>query len=374
MTARTHRRATLQAPGDTIELELTGFDLATSSLRLRQVFSAGSDHSVGEFHRRTGGNPRVQEYWLDSGSQPVGSYGAFLHSFRRRATTATEIIEDIIKAAVVEVPNPAQAGQHLATLVCLQRPIPLPVFAQACGLTLPQATNFCDGLKPGLLFENGLIGFRDEDFETQLRTRPDTAARLPVTHELLGDHFLPLATTEVYAAQAVAEHFSAAGRYPELIHLALTGPSVAFIPDSALRLHIERRRLRLALQAAATRCDEATGAKLAVLAAESLRANEAVKNLVRADIELAAQFGEADSVADYFAVGADDPWLGGVHYQLAAYYASQPDHRALAERHLSYAHAWVRRFMRLPKHERNHWHIGDFDIACEAEAIYWLAV
>ena len=372
MTARTHRRATLLAPASTLEIELTGFDFAASSLRLRQVFPTASVHSAAEFHRRTGGNPRVQEYWLDSGSHPVGSYAAFLHSFRRRATTATAIIEDIIRAVVVEVPNPKQAGQHLATLVCLQRPIPLPVFAQACGLTLLQATNFCDGLKPGLLFEDGLIGFRDEDFETQLRTRPGTATRLPVTHELLGDHFLPLAATEVYAAQAVAEHFSAADRYPELIDLVLSGPSVAFIPDSALRLRIERRRLRLALQAAATRCDEATGAKLAVLAAESLRANEAVKNLVRADIELAAQFGEADSVADYFAVGSDDPWLGGVHYQLAAHYASKPEHRILAEQHLAYAHAWVRRFMRLPEHERSHWHIGDFDIACETEAIYWL--
>lgn len=373
MTARTHRRDTLLAPANTLLLELKGFDLAASSLRLRQVFPDASNRSAEDFQWRTSGNPRVQEYWLNSGNQAVGSYAAFLHSFRRKATTATEIIEDIIKAAVVEVPNPEQAGQHLATLVCLQRPIPLPVFAQACGLSLLQATNFCDGLKPGLLFEDGLVGFRDEDFEAQLSIRPDTAARLPATHERLGNHFLPLASTEIYAAQAVAEHLSAAHRHAELIDLALAGPSVAFIPDSVLRLRISRRRLQLAMQAAEKGRNELAGAKLAVLSAESLRANEAVKNLVRADIELAARFGEADSVADYFSIDRDDPWLGGVHYQLAAHYASQPQHRALAEQHLQDAHAWVRRYMRLPEHERNHWHIGNFDVVCEAEAIYWLA-
>lgn len=372
MTARTHRRASLQAPGDTVELVLWGFDLAASAIRLQYLFSAASPRSTRRFHERTGGNPRVQEYWLDSGSLPEGSFAAFLHSFRRRGTTAEEIIEDIVRAATVEVPDPELANAQLATLVCLQRPIPLLVFAHACEITVPRATDFCHALKPGILFEDDLIGFRDEDFETQLRVRPATEARLDATHNRLGQHFLPLAATDAYAAQAVAEHMAAASRQHDLIALALDGPSVAFIADSALRLRIERRRLQLALQAAAVLRDEASGARLVILAAESLRANEAVKNLILSDIELAARFGEADSIEAYFPAGTNDPWLGHVHYQLAALYAGQPGSHRLAEQQLTQAHAWVRRYMRAAEHERHHWHIEVRDLANEAEANYWL--
>ncbi|AHM61617.1 hypothetical protein D770_16815 [Flammeovirgaceae bacterium 311] len=372
MTSRTHRKDSLMAPSDTVDIELTGFDIVASALRLRQVFPEASDKSVAAFHQRTGGNPRVQEYWLDSGPNLPGSYAAFLHSFRRKSTTASAIIEDIVRSAVVEVPDPEQAQEQLATLVCLQRLIPISVFALASNITIDQATAFCHALKPGLVLENELIGFRDEDFETQLRVRPETAGRLHATHERLGDFFLPLAAQDEYAAQAVAEHFSAADRHRDLIQLALNGPSVAFIPDSALRLRVERRRLRLALQAAATLRNDMAGAKIAILAAETLRANATVKSLVKADIELAAHFGNTDNVADYFHASADDAWLGSVHYRLAAYYASTSTQHAAAKRHLAHGLAWVRRYMRRPKHERQHWEISDLDITCEIEAYYWL--
>lgn len=372
MSSRTHRKSSLGALANTPEIELTGFDLHASELRLRQVFPAASSKSVAAFHQRTGGNPRVQEYWLDSGSYVPGSYAAYLHSFRRKATTATEIIEDIVKSAVIEVPNPEQAQDQLATLVCLQRPIPVSVFAQSSNLSIDQATNFCHALKPGLLLDEGLIGFRDEDFETQLRVRSDTQARLHPTHERLGSYFMSLAETDNYAAQAIAEHLFAADRQNELITLALNGPPVEFIADSALRLRIQRRRLKLALQAAAVLRQDVAGAKVAILAAESLRANSAVKNLVKADVELAAYFGDTGTVADYFQADYDDKWLGSVHYRLAAHYARTPTQHPTAERHLAHAHAWVRRYMRLPEHERRDWEIGEADIAYEIEAFYWL--
>jgi len=60
MTARTHRKASLQAPGSTREFELTGFNEAASAIRLRYVFPDATDHSATVFHHRTGGNPRCR--------------------------------------------------------------------------------------------------------------------------------------------------------------------------------------------------------------------------------------------------------------------------------------------------------------------------
>jgi hypothetical protein len=376
MTARTHRKSKLlknvgRKPR-VVELELSGFDLEASAIRFRQVFSGALQTSIDEFHARTAGNPRVQDYWLASGSHPIGSYAAFLQSFRRKGTTASEIIEDIVKAAIIEVTKPEQAQEQLSTLTCLKRPVPIVVFADACAISEADATIFCQALQPGLVLENGLITLRDEDFETQLRERPETKARTLATHHRLSDHFRLIAAIDDYAAQAVAEHFSSAKRYPELIELVLSDPTADIITDSVARLRTQRRRLVLAMQAASVLRDDIAGAKLCILAAESLRANAAVRALVHENVELAARFGATDSVMEHFHEDADRIWLGGVHYQLAAFYAPQLENQELAKDHLSQAYAWVKRHFRLQENGRSNWDVSDLDIACETETIYHL--
>ena len=372
MTARTHRLASLQAPADTQKIELTGFDLAASTLRLQQVFPAATAAQAATFHRRTSGNPRVQYYCLDPSPHVPGSEAALAHTLARPATSAATIIDDILNAALVEVAEPEQAKEQLATLAALNTPIPLDIFAAACHISSAQATTFCQSLTPGLLLQNGFISFQDEDFETQLRERSQADGPLLATHQRLGDYFRPLATTSAYAAQAVAEQYAAAERREELIDLALESPPLTFITDSAERVRIERKRLELALQAAAELGADLAGAKLLVLAAERLQANHALKALITADIALAAHFGNVGTVTDYFRDGTDDAWLGTVHYQLAAYYATDPGQRARAEHHLVSGHSWVDRYFSVSDYERHNWNIAASDIACEAEAYYWL--
>ena len=376
MTARTHRVESLfKGVGRRPlikEFSLAGFDIHASASRFKQVFPTASQASITEFHIITRGNPRVQDYWLDSGGNPVGSNDAFLHSFQKKGTTAVEIIENIVRAAVVEIPNQDKdkAQEQLATLVSLQRPIPMAVFASTCGISTVEATTFCHALRPGLLLEQENIAFRDEDFETQLRVRPETASRIPAAHHRLADHFRPLASTNAYAAQAVAEHYAAAERYPELIDLAFTDPYAEIITDSVVRLRTQRRRIALAMQAAVALRDDLAGAKLVILAADSLRANVAVRALVHANVELAARFGEKSTVLEHYHEESDTVWMGEVHYRLAAYYAANPAQKGLAIDHLKHGYAWVGRYMRLPKHEKQHLEISELDIACETETVY----
>jgi hypothetical protein len=372
MTARTHRRASLQAPSATQEIGLTGFDLVASTLHLRQVFPAADEAQAATFYQRTGGNPRVQNYCLDPGSYVSGSEVALVHTLTRPATSAARIIEDILNAALIEVAEPERAKDQLATLAALNTPIPLDIFAAVCRISSAQATTFCQSLTPGLLLQNGFISFQDEDFENQLRERSKADGPLLATYQRLGNYFRPLATTNAYAAQAVAEQFTAAERRAELIELALESPPLTFITDSAERVRIERKRLELALQAAAELGADLAGAKLLVLAAERLQANHALKALVTADIALAAHFGNVGTVTDYFRDGIDDAWLGTVHYQLAAYYATDPGQRARAKHHLVSAHSWVDRYFSVSDYERHNWNIEASDIASEAEAYYWL--
>jgi hypothetical protein len=372
MTTRTFRADSLQAPASTVRFELQGFDLEASAAHLKQVFPGAAVRTLQAFHDRTSGNPRVQRYWLDSARQAANSRAAFFHIFRHAHLTPAGIFEDLIRVAVREALQPAQAQRQLATLICLQRPIPLAVFARACGIDNAEATNFCRALRPGLVFEDELITFRDEDFETHLRTRPETEAITAATHTHLGDHFRSLAATDAYAAQAVAEHYSVAERHKDLLDLVLQGPALHAIPDSLARMQAQRRRLALAMHAAAALRDDAAGARIMLLAAEAMRTNESVKGLVRANLDLADRFGDTETLNEVYDHLPERQWLGSVHYRLAALYARKLTTRGQGEEHLRQANAWVRRYMALPADERHNWRITDNDIAHGAEAVFWL--
>jgi hypothetical protein len=372
MTTRTGRADSLQAPVSTPRVELRGFGLAASAAHLAQAFPSASTRSQLAFHKRTAGNPRVQRYWLDAAQQAGGSRAAFLHIFRYAHLTPTAIFEDLLRVAVHEAADPEQAQRHLTTLVCLQRPIPLAIFAGACSLNEKAAANFCRALAPGVVFADNFVTFHDEDFENHLRDRPQTQALVQEVHTHLGDYFRKLAPTNAYAARAVATHYAAAERHTAVLDLVLHGPGLQVITDSLRRTQTQRQRLSLALHAAAALRDEAAGARILLLAAEAMRTNESVRDLVRANLDLADRLGDATLLHEVYGHLSGRHWLGAVHYRLAALYARQPATRAQAVEHWYQAAAWVRRYENRPPDEHSSWEITAMDLANGAQAVFWL--
>ena len=369
MSARTHRQSSLQSPDGTPRYELTGFDAAASAQYLRQVFPGASDRSCSEFHLRTSHNPRVQSYLMDRAQMMGAGRAAWFYTLRHARLTPEEIFDDLIRAAVQDVSEPLRAEQHLATLTCLMRPIPLTVFAGACGISAAQALNFCRALRPGVVIEEEAITFRDEDFETHLRRR---VGDLTARHASLGAHFLALAATDDYAAQAVAGHLFAGEREIELIQLALDGPQPDIITDDLLRLRVVRRRLELALKSVSQMGRDADAVKLLLRSAEVARTNTAVVELVQHDPELATIYGNPRSVVELCAQKEHASWFGPAHMQIAALYARDPQRLDLAREHYEYAEAWLRRYFRLPENERRHWDFSSVDMARRWEAIFYL--
>jgi len=370
MLARSHRRDSLQAPAGVVQYELTGFDPSASSAHLRSTFPYADDEQCHTFHERTGHNPRVQSYLLDTVNEQDNGLPALEHVLRNASKTPHEIFEDLVSAAVEHVPGSERAREHLAILVCLKRPIPLSVFTQACGLGTDEAINFIRALRPGVVFKDESITFRDEDFETHLRSR--TANDLAASQDRLGTFFLSRANQSVYAAQAVAEHLFQAERMEDVIRLALSGPEPAIITDDLLRLHVRRRRIELAMQSAGRTKRDADGVRLLLLAAELSRADGAVTSLVRANPEMATLHGDPRSVASLYAREENSSWLGPAHLRIAALYARDTASHDRAVDHLRHAQAWFRRRSLLPENETWGWHIGVKDIACGAEAVFYL--
>lgn len=368
MSARTHRQSDLQAPQGTTPYELTGFSVPSSAQYLRHVFPGASERSCDEFHQRTSHNPRVQSYLMDR-AQELGAGGAaWFYTVRHARLTPGEIFEDLLRAAVQDVRDPARAEEHLATLTCLMRPIPIPVFAGACSTSEQEALNFCHALRPGVLLGESGLSFRDEDFETHLRSR---VGDLTASHARLGAHFLGLTQSDTYAAQTVADHLFAGKCEGETIRLALEGPQPDVITDDLLRLRVVRRRLELGLKSAARGGRDADAVRLLLRTAEVARTNGAVVQLVQEDPELATRYGNPRSVVELCAHKEHVEWFGPAHMQIAALYARDPKTHGLAREHLEQAEAWLRRYMRQPKKGR-HWDFTSVDMARRWETIFHL--
>ncbi|MGA9768583.1 MAG: hypothetical protein WBV94_06060 [Blastocatellia bacterium] len=372
MTSRSHRRQTLQPPSDVVECELTGFDSQASTEHLRMVFPVADSASGEIFHDRTGGNPRVQYYLLDRAKTDPKDEESLERLLASSKRTPDSLFADLLAAAVEHSPLPEDARRLLAALMCLSRPVPLRIFADACAIEFAEAHNFCRALVPGLIIKDEEVSFRDEDFETYLRgqvSKSETTA----AHDHLADYFLPRAEADPYAARVVAEHLAQAGRDADLISLAVYGPEPLGVSDQMQRLQIVRRRVSLAMQAAGSLGRGAAAVCLMLLAAEAARSDGAVNTLVGKNPKLAAWYGDAESVARLYTRSENNKWLGAAHLRAAPIYARDPAQYDRAREHMRHAEAWIRRLATMPQHERYNWRITASDIAAGAEAMFWLA-
>lgn len=371
MTSRSHRRQTLKPPDDIVEYELTGFDRRASTEHLRMLFPKADDTEGATFHDRTGGNPRVQYYLLDRAKTDKKDEGALERLLAASNRTPNSLFADLLDAAVRYAPVPEDARRLLSVLICLSRPAPLRIFADACAIEFDEARNFCRALVPGLIIEDEEVSFRDEDFETYLRGQV-SKREIVAAHDNLANFFAPRSGTNPYAARVVAEHLAQAGRHADLISLAVDGPEPLGVSDQMQRLQIIRRRVSLAMQAAGLLGRGAEAVRLTLLAAEAARSDGAVTALVRENPELAARYGDAQSVARLYTRTENNEWLGAAHLRAAAIYARDPAQRDRAAEHMRHAEAWIRRWSTLPQNKRYGWRITARDVAAGTEAIFWL--
>ncbi len=156
----------------------------------------------------------------------------------------TVVVALIVGCSPEPAPNADRALEWVGTLVAMGRPAPLASFATLIGEDEQTARRFVRALEPGVLLEETesgtTVGFRDEDFETDLRARVGEMA-LAVAHGRIADTLLPVANTNPYAAGAVADHLFAAGRMVDMVRLVLEGPRPQVTPpyETVVRQGIE---------------------------------------------------------------------------------------------------------------------------------------
>lgn len=371
MTCRSHRRRLLDAIPGVSEYELVGFDHSASCINLRSAFPKANDDHCTAFHKLSGGIPRVQRY-LIARIEGQGDHSNELDQFLTKPRLTLNILfDDLWNAAIIFAPDQHQAQHHLAVLLALMRPVFVREFSIICAISLADAEDFCRALMPGLILEHNEVSFRDEDFETYLRNKL-SSEQLVAAHDQIGTALLRRAEVDTYAARHIADHLLAAKRYNDLILLVLQSPEPNIIDDNLLRLQVTQRRLTLALKAVQYTGQQSDAVRLTLLAAEAAQSEDAITELVRANPELAAVFGDSESVARLYMREESTSWLGSAYLRTAAILARDPMQRERSREQLDAAEAWIRRWIAMPRDERHHWQVNAMDVASGAEALFWL--
>ncbi|MFF2217454.1 hypothetical protein [Streptomyces antibioticus] len=367
LTARNHRVPLLGADFKK-PVEIAPFDAVTSALHLRRHRTDASDTEASEFHTRTGGNPRSQFYVLEKADQNGLDIQALLEECER---TPEPLFADLISSAL-QASGVDEGGQRwLALMLALTRPVSVATLAAALGVAVSTVSAFAAGLVPGVKVVDGLVQFRDENFETYVRERVDPSD-VQAAHYRLADMFLASCTSDPDAAAYVADHLFAASRLDDLLQLVLAEDTPAGITDGFRREQVQARRLDLAARAAAEVGSAAAAVRVAARSCDTASRSDTLSRLVDSHLDLVAQHVDVDLLHAYMLRQNGRAWLGPVHMRSAGALSRDPERHAAARAALDSADAWLQRWKNGDKAESRHWSVGVDDVAAAVEARYRL--
>jgi hypothetical protein len=352
-TSRSHRRASLGAPPQAREIQLRPFSLTETAIHLRRSYPSVSDNEVAEFAHLTSANPRVQALAMDRG-RPLAE---MLLALGPNPTTIEAAIGELLATAIRGLKDKShEVGQAQIEQICqglaVLRPlVPIPVLARLTGVDEGAIRTFAFDLGRPLLVRGETLHFLDEPAETWFRETfaPDAAGL-----KTFIDRLRPLADSSSYVAGAIPQLLLEAGRYDELVDLALS--TDALPTDSPLeRRDVELQRLIFALKACLRIKSYTSAAKLALKAAGETAAENRQNTLLQSNIHLAGSILAADRLQDLvsrrtFKAG----WRGAHHAYDAALLSARPEFAADAASRLRMALDWLTAWARQPTDEDEH--------------------
>ena len=371
LTTRTGRRATLELPSPYESVEVEPFNLAETGLHVDLLCPGPQELGslVEDFHHYSAGVPRTQRYAIKSGS--VESLVAAVERLHPSGKSLDDLFDERFQNALTRSGSEASLQELCAGLSALARPVPLEALAAVLDSTVEGIRDLCADLAPGIRLEDGSVGFADEDLETFVRAK--ARGRLADVQTKAADWMRVQADVNPYAASNVAPSLHAAGRGPELLELVANESSPRTIQDPTLRREVEIQRLRLAIKVCHAAGDSARALRFVLMGAEGIKTEEALRDLLVANPDLAARFA-AETAARLVLFDPDcQERHGPFLMQRLAVDAERQDaisvragHRAVRE--------WFRvraeRYEAMGNEDAHPWRIGVSDVVSVVEAAF----
>lgn len=323
-------------------IELKPFSEEETFRYLRTHFPEATEANGLEFHRLThNGNPRVQANALSLGLPKLAET---LDRLGPLGTTVEKQIEAQLDSAISLVRDkfPDDYKKHIDAiclgLAALPPFIPLSVLAKAANVDESTVKSFIADLGRPLWLTDTSVHFRDEPTETWFRQK------FSATPDQIGTYITrlePLASKYPYVAETLPSLYLNAGKYSELIALAISDdllPKDNPIDERNVRVY----RLQFAFKAALKLKNYADATKLALRAGEEVAGDKRQFDLLRKNIDLIAPLQHEQKVQELaFRRLLRGGWEGSENVYSAALLSSVENFKGEARGFLRAAFNWL---------------------------------
>ena len=359
---RTERVQILEPPPGTVRIELTGFGLEQTRQHLEGQYGPVLAADVAEFHRRTGGNARVQAQVMREAESLGECLSRLSQVSGNDVTTVDDLLARLVEAAAYHsAPGDAAGIEAMCQALASLRPrIPVTVLVSLCGVSSSLVHSFAADLHGSLVVDGDALQFRDEPTETWFRSRfkPEGDA----LKALIG-RLRPLAATSAYVAASLPHLLWEAGDFDELVSLALSDDALPSGNDLE-RQQIGYQRVQFALKAALRQRSWLSAARLALRSGAEGSGHSRRLRLLRGHTDLAGAFLDPQTIEDLVAareLTGDWPNSNLVHEgALLSFARSQQDY---ARSRLRSAIDWTVAWVNAPRGEREEDHVAPDDVA-----------
>lgn len=333
-------RINLLQPTSNIKLiQLNSFSQEESFNHLRLRYSQASWEDGIEFHRLTNGNPRVQSNALSLTDSIAGMF----ETLGAIGTTVDEQIKGQLESAVASIKDKLHDDyRQQIDLICtglatLPPFIPLQVLSKATNVEESTVCSFVYDLGRPLWLSDASVQFRDEPTETWFR---QTYAASKDQIQFFIDQILPMAHEYPYVASALPSLLLQAGKYSELVELAL---SDKYLPSNPIdERNVRVYRLQFAFKASLKKKNYAKAIKLALRAGEEVAGNKRQLELLGNNIDLIAPLQDEQRVQEFaFRRLFGGSWKGSENVYSAALLSSVQKFQGEARSFLRAAYNWL---------------------------------
>ena len=289
VTARTGRLHYLGLPPTYLKIEVKPFEQEETRRYVDRKWPSAPHSWVEDFHHYSNGIPRVQDIVF---AAAAGKPSDALQRLLPGGKSLKAIFKERFRAAIQKADAESTLTKFCAALIALPRPVPLSALAHILEETEPQIVDICQDLAPSIRYQDGQIGFADEDLEEFVRNvgSGDLADVQVRVAKLMLDN----KDEDRYAALNVASALRSANRRAELLDLveAQPIPPVRILPDPILRREVELQRLGLAIAVCREAGNVPRALRFVLVGAESIRTEAALHQLLTDNPDLAVRFAE----------------------------------------------------------------------------------
>jgi hypothetical protein len=361
VTTRTQRLDTLGLPEEYGDILLEAFSLQETSQLLQPFFNDLTEESIKKFWRYTKATPRIMTNAIKLPGESIEDKMAFL---KPNGKTLEELFKISIKEATKRSGDVKAVNAFLKYLSLLPSPVPVAYLKDLALLTNFFLEDVATDLWNGVVYENGKLSFRDEDFETFVRTKYllkqsdyDCAAR----------YLLGRAKDDEYASTHLGLILSRSDKRAELVPIVLERKYLLFPKDPVKNREAFVERTKLAMQF----CEPGSidFLKIQMVAAEAAKTNKALEDILVTRADLASAYGNIQTNQKIYFQSGNPEWFGSAHFRSAAILSRNKETIEIAKKHLMQARKWRDYRATLSHEERAEFRLDTSDLANGAEAV-----